>query len=65
MSGSELNSASIAGASTVAAGTVAVAADGNSSPISILGWIAIAAGIIILLSALILFALKKRFNKTK
>lgn len=60
MSGSEANTGTVAGASTVAAGTAAVAADGGNTGISILGWIAIIVGALILASSLILFALKKR-----
>jgi len=60
VTGSEVNTGSVAGASTVAAGAAAVAADGGNGEISVLGWIAIAVGALILISALILFALKKR-----
>lgn len=60
MSGSEANTGSVAGASTVAAGTAAVVADGGNSGISVLGWVAIAVGALILISALVLFFLKKR-----
>lgn len=60
MTGSETNTGTVAGASTVAAGTAAVAADGGNTGISLFGWIAIIIGALILLSSLILFALKKR-----
>ena len=60
MSGSELNTGVVAGASSVASGAAVVAADGGNTGISVLGWIAIAVGALILASAIILFFLKKR-----
>lgn len=63
MTGSETSTGSIAGASTVAAGAAAVATDGGNTGISIFGWIAIIVGALILLSSLVLFALKKRKNQ--
>lgn len=59
MSGSDGNGV-VAGASTAGSGVAAVAVDGGSSAISVLGWIAIAVGAAVVISFLIAMYLKRK-----
>jgi hypothetical protein len=58
MSGSDISSGTVAGASTVAAGTTSLVVTGNA-----FGWLAIFVGSTIVASSLVLFVLKVQSEK--